>query len=335
MPGPGYRVPVDAEERLLAALAKAAHERLYEQGDVNLMLGEIEQIATEQGASDSIARHVLRQLAHQGLLTTDDGHFFQGDAGLAILYEDRVDRSELWRRNAFRRELLCLAVAVYESDDGELAYAEDGERFTERPYAEAVAAARVLEYWGLAKVQLALGKNFWVSLTPAGYDLARDEEALRRDLPTTAADDEEAHAAVARDALAALIASVDQLLEQRGWEGARRELARGDRQYDEGHWVDAVGEYYSALESGLKHRLDEAGATYGDKAALRDLSRTAVQANLLPPNYQQLFGFADSIRSPRRHGAGGQVEEVEVGPAEALLMGNHVRALLLYLGQRP
>jgi hypothetical protein len=29
------------------------------------------------------------------------------------------------------------------------------------------------------------------------------------------------------------------------------------------------------------------------------------------------------------------VEELEVGPAEALLMGNHVRALLLYLGQRP
>jgi hypothetical protein len=142
---------------------------------------------------------------------------------------------------------------------------------------------------------------------------------LRRDLPTTAADDEEAHAAVARDALAALISSVDQLLEQRGWEGARRELARGDRQYDDGHWVDAVGEYYSALESGLKHRLDEAGTTYGDNAALRDLARAAVKANLLPPNYQRLFDFADSIRSPRRHGAGGQVEEVEVGPAEALL----------------
>jgi hypothetical protein len=46
--------------------------------------------------------------------------------------------------------------------------------------------------------------------------------------PSTAAEDEEAHAAVARDALAALITSVDQLLERRGWEGARRELARGD-----------------------------------------------------------------------------------------------------------
>jgi DNA-binding IscR family transcriptional regulator len=78
VPGPGYRVPVDTEERLLAALAKAAHERLYEQGDVNLMLGEIEQIATEQGASDSIARHVLGQLAHQGLLTTDEWPLLPG-----------------------------------------------------------------------------------------------------------------------------------------------------------------------------------------------------------------------------------------------------------------
>jgi hypothetical protein len=135
--------------------------------------------------------------------------------------------------------------------------------------------------------------------------------------------------------LAELITSVDQLLEQRRWQGARRELRRGDSQYDAGHWVDAVSEYYSALESGLKHRLDEATASYAEKAALRDLAREAVNANLIPPNYQQLFGFADSIRSPRRHGAGGRVEEVEVGPAEALLMANHVHALLLYLGQRP
>jgi hypothetical protein len=214
-------------------------------------------------------------------------------------------------------------------------YSEDGKRFTDRPYGEACAAARALEHWGLVELDLAMGHNFWVRITPTGYNLARDEDALRRELPTTAAEDEEAHAAVARDALADLISSLDQLLEQRGWKGARRELGRSDRQHDEGHWVDAVSEYYSALESGLKHRLDEGGAAYPAKAALRDLAREAVKAKLIPPNYQQLFGFADSIRSPRRHGAGGQIEEVEVGPAESLLMGNHVRGLLLYLGQRP
>ena len=36
------------------------------------------------------------------------------------------------------------------------------------------------------------------------------------------------------------------------------------------------------------------------------------------------------IRGRARRRAGGRVEEVEVGPAEALLMGNDVRALLLH-----
>jgi len=54
-------------------------------------------------------------------------------------------------------------------------------------------------------------------------------------------------------------------------------------------------------------------------------------------NYDALFGFTDSIRSPRSHGAAGRAEtigEVEVGQAEALLIGNNARTLLLYLGQR-
>jgi hypothetical protein len=203
------------------------------------------------------------------------------------------------------------------------------------PYASAVAAARALQHWGLLELRLFLGRNFAVRVTPRGYDLVRDEAALRRELPTIATEDEEAHAPVAADTLSILITSVEEMLRQRGWESALRELGRGDDQYDAKHRVDAVSEYYSALESGLKHRLDEAGISYGAKATLRDLAREVVKAGLLPRNYQELFGFADSIRSPRRHGAGGQVEEVEIGPAEAVLLGNHVRALLLYLGHRP
>ncbi|HEV2771566.1 MAG TPA: hypothetical protein VGV57_01845 [Thermoleophilaceae bacterium] len=125
------------------------------------------------------------------------------------------------------------------------------------------------------------------------------------------------------------------MLTQRGWTGAARELARGDEQYREGHWIDAVREYYAALESGLKHGLEEGEATYAAGAALRDLAKVAASEDLIPTNYQALFIFADSIRSPRTHGAGATIAEVEVGKAEALLMGNHVRALLLYLGQRP
>jgi hypothetical protein len=98
--------------------------------------------------------------------------------------------------------------------------------------------------------------------------------------------------------------------------------------------VNAVREYYSALESGLKYALSEAGATYDEGAALKKLASRAAEARLIPVNYQAFFGFADSIRSPRSHGAGPTPVEVEVGQHEALLMGNHVRAALLYLGGR-
>ena len=105
--------------------------------------------------------------------------------------------------------------------------------------------------------------------------------------------------------------------------------------YRDGHWTDAVRENYAALESGLKHRLDEAEVAYAEGAALRDLAKLTASEGLIPTNYQALFTFVASIRSPRSHGAGATIEEVEIGKAEALLMGNHARALLLYLGQRP
>jgi HEPN domain-containing protein len=163
--------------------------------------------------------------------------------------------------------------------------------------------------------------------------LSRDETALAGALPVSAA--EAAHRAVAADALRELIRDTEQMLRDRGWESALAELSRGDRQLEKGDWVDAVREYYAALESGLKHRLDEFGAKYNERDALRDLAKHAARTGAIPRNYQDLFSFADSIRSPRSHGAGVKTVEVEVGPAEALLMGNHVRALLLYLGQRP
>jgi hypothetical protein len=150
---------MDAEERFLVALAKAAHDSLIEEGDVYLMSGGIEAIAKEQGATEAIARHVLRRLDDQGLLMTDDGHFFRGGVALALLYEEQVERAEFWRQNAFRREVLHLAAEAYERDDDELTYMEAGERFSDRPYPEAVAAARSLEHWGLAKLRLAMART--------------------------------------------------------------------------------------------------------------------------------------------------------------------------------
>jgi len=180
-----------------------------------------------------------------------------------------------------------------------------------------------------------MGHNFEISITSAGYDLVRDEAALRTQLPVCAADDESAHLPLPRDLLINLITSTEALLRERQWDGALRELGRGDTQYDAKHWTDAVREYYAAIESGLKHRLDEEGVAYGEGSALKDLVRQAAQHELIPLNYQALFAFADSVRSPRSHGAGGRIDEIEIGPAEALLMENHARTLLVYLAHRP
>jgi HEPN domain-containing protein len=87
----------------------------------------------------------------------------------------------------------------------------------------------------------------------------------------------------------------------------------GDREYSDKDWVNAVREYYSALESGLKYALAEVGATYDEGAALEKLAGRATEEGLIPPNYQAFFGFADSIRSPRSRGAFPNPVEIEVG----------------------
>lgn len=126
----------------------------------------------------------------------------------------------------------------------------------------------------------------------------------------------------------------EEAVEEAGWVSALEELREGDNQFGQGHWPDAVGDYYTAVESGLKYALDAVGAAHGEGAALRALAKRAAEVGLLPPNYQELFGFLDSIRSPREHGRGTSPTAVEVGAAEAFLMGNHARSLLLYLTQR-
>jgi hypothetical protein len=68
--------------------------------------------------------------------------------------------------------------------------------------------------------------------------------------------------------------------------------------------------------------------------ALKKLAAATAAAGVIPSNYQALFGFLDSIRSPFSHGQGARSVEIELGPAEALLMANHARALLFYLLQR-
>ena len=127
----------------------------------------------------------------------------------------------------------------------------------------------------------------------------------------------------------------EQALRERGWTNALDELGRGDAGYADGRWADAVAEYYAAVESGLLYRIDEVGEKVSETKALKGLASRARELDLIPATYQALFGFLDSVRSPRTHGQGPRLETVEIGPAESLLMGNHARALLVYLAQRP
>lgn len=129
-------------------------------------------------------------------------------------------------------------------------------------------------------------------------------------------------------------AGVEELLEEHSWTAALEELREGDRQFEQGHWVDAIGDYYTAVESGLKYLLEGAGVSHGSGDALRALARCAADSDLIPTNYQALIGHLDSIRSPREHGRGTAPAEAQPGQAEALLMGNHARSLLLYLAQK-
>ena len=326
---------MEARDRFIMALAEFVNRAYYSHGEIFISLQDISAIAGSEKVPDNEVRAALRLLDDRGLLQVQDGgHFYSDGLGLALKHEE-AHRRLFWERNKLRREILRLAAESYDAGDGELVYQEKKEQFMDAPWAETFAASRTLAYMGFLDVRAAMGHNFWASITSTGYELQRDKRELARELPTSAAEDGAASANVARDALHDLILSVEDLLAKRNWAGAARELQRGDDQYREGHWTDAVREYYAALESALKHRIDEADTEYSEGAALKDLARHSAANDLIPVNYQAMFGFVDSIRSPRSHGAGGQVKEVEVGQAEALLMANHVRALLLYLGHRP
>jgi len=324
------------EDRLFIQIAREAHVTLTNAGHVLVIGRSILRSAVESGAPEDLVEHVFESLVERGLLFSPCGGDTYDGLALAIAYEEEVDRAALRKGNALRREILQAAARAFEQRQGRLEYYEDDERsFINRPYAEAAAACRVLQFYGLLEMTEFMGTHFRVAVTTDGYNLVRVPAALAQVLPLSPAEDEAAATAVAPDALAALIRSCEEMLQERGWLGAREELAEGDVQYREGHWLDAVGRYYAATESGLKHRLDEAAVSHGAGASLRDLARHAADADLIPVNYQALFGFLDSIRSPRSHGRGSAPIQIEIGPAEALLAGNHARALLLYVGHRP
>lgn len=322
---------MDGTARIILALAENAHGQMLETGYAGFFEESFEEYAKRVKASEKDAHRARRRMLDEFLLTETQPGYFVPTAQLILLHEG-VDRQQHYRQNEARRHLLK-EVGRVEAGGWVQFKHDDSEPY---PAAQIYAAARVLDYFGLAELGDGLPAIFGVRLTSEGDAVLSDERLLRRRLPTSLSEDEEEQPLIAPDALGEIITGADEIVGRLGWSAALDELRAGDAQYADENWVNAVREYYSALESGLKYALHAEGATYGETKALEKLARRAAEEGLIPTNYQALFSFTSSIRSPVSHGAGphGSAARVEVGASEALLMRHHVRALLLYLGTR-
>jgi len=325
---------MDARERFKQALIKNAYAELLESGWAPLIFDEaLNRASQESGASENDTRRALQEMVAEYLLVDEGGHY-RGTPFLALKYEE-ADRAAAYAENEVRRRILATVIKLEdEGGGGWVRFGPEDESEMGIAAGRIRAAARVLDGLGLIELSSESSGFFNCRSTARGHDVYEDPAQMDEQLPITPTHDETVLLPVTSDVLSTVIWSCEQLLEARGWENALSDLAAGDREYANKNWVNAVREYYSALESGLKYALTEVGATYSDGAALNKLATRAADVGLIPPNYQAFFGFTDSIRSPRSHGAGPKPVEIEVGEHEALLMGNHVRAALLYLGGR-
>jgi hypothetical protein len=274
----------------------------------------------------------LREFSENWLLEDKHHGSYTTTPHLALWFETEVDRAAFYERNHLRRKMLATLLDADEAEFAGFDFNADEEGWTEHSQGELVAAGRTLEALDLVDVRGESSGYIMLRINSEGVRVATHPDELAKTLPVSAIEDDEGAEQIVADAMQTLIFDVEQLLEARGWLEALAELKEGDDAFADERWRDAVREYYRAVESGLKYRLAEVGATFAHSAALKKLAALAVQNDLIPPNYQDMFGFLDSIRSPRSHGGGPRPKPVPVGRNEALLTGNHARALLLYLG---
>lgn len=185
-----------------------------------------------------------------------------------------------------------MLATLLEADEGGFAgfdFNSDEEGWTEHSQGELIAAARTLDALGLADIKGQTSGYVMLRITSEGVRVASDPREVARTLPVSSTEDDEGTAQLVADAMGQLILDVEQLLGERGWAEALRELREGDDAFAEGRWRDAVREYYRAVESALKYRLAETSIVHSDSAALRKLASLAVEHELVPSNYQALF----------------------------------------------
>jgi hypothetical protein len=184
---------------LTLALARAAHALLAEEGHDLAFDERLDRALADVDAPEHIVEHALRSLEAQGLVSREPGYFRV--LPLAIQYELKLDREEFRRRNPLRREALQAAARAFESEDQWATYSEPASppdesspSFTDAPYPAAAFAVRSLDLFDLVEMREFMGRNFEFKITPAGYDLARDEAELRATFPIDESEDEDAKA---------------------------------------------------------------------------------------------------------------------------------------------
>jgi hypothetical protein len=131
-------------------------------------------------------------------------------APLAMWYEENFER-ESWREaNRLRRSVLLDLASRYEAGEQFPTYKADGNPFGDAPMTAVMGAMVELEWRGYVRTHHLHPQHIIATIESSGYDVARDEPELARSFPTTASEDEQAHAPVVADVLPDLITSCAQ-----------------------------------------------------------------------------------------------------------------------------
>lgn len=288
---------MEAKERFRRAAAAVAHEQLVATGWDHYFFDDFAQVQQEAGASDNESRIVVTAMEDEHLVSRSEGRHFRATPFLALLHENYAPEAA-YDQNQVRRAVLREAWRVQAEGSPWVRFDSSDVEELGYPVERLRAAARVLDAAGYVELKSEFTGSFICGMRSKGNELMADEALLRATLPLTLGEDDDVMPTVAPDVLKELILSCEQLLETKGWKNALDELRRGDDQYAKGDWVNAVREHYSSLESGFKYALHVEGQE-ADTNALKSLAKLAAERGLIPPNYQALFGFPNSIRSPR------------------------------------
>jgi hypothetical protein len=99
---PGYGEAVNAESRIIAAIAKDAHDQVMETGMAGYFDESPTAFAEAAGADERDGRRAWQRMLDSGLLYERSPRFYRATPALLLLHE-QADRQEAYRQNKVRR----------------------------------------------------------------------------------------------------------------------------------------------------------------------------------------------------------------------------------------